>query len=162
MAHDLQDSFEELIPMAGAKADTFLNVILQESQKHDLGLAFTPKTMRKTQQVVLEAPIRLGSMVARGATIKLVVHAEPVATALQVGWQLTEDSGSQTLAMLSDNYAYKMAKKQQRNMKPENQRQLMGTLRGFHQIVFLPVMQMLIDAVQQTSRPQGGGGFMGA
>lgn len=161
MAHDLQDSFEELIPMAAEKADTFLNVILQESQKHDLGLIFQPKNIRKTQQVVLEAPIKFGNIVARGATIKVVVHAEPVATALQVGWQLTEDSGSQTFAMLSDNYAYKMAKKRDRNLKPENQRKLMATLQGFHKIIFLPVMQMLIEAVEQTSRPQGGG-FMGA
>lgn len=162
MAQDLQHSFEELIPGAGDKADTFLNVIFQESQKHDLGLTLVPKVIRKTQQAVLEASIQLGGALFRGAPMKLVVFAEPVASSLQVGWQLTESQGSSALSMVSERYAYSVAKVRERNLKPENQRKLTGMVMGFHQLVFLPVMHMLIDAMEQSARPQGGVGFLGA
>ena len=160
MVDYLQDSFEELIPGACDKDKTFLQVISDRAAQENLGLAFMPKQVKKSELVVLEAMIQFGGTFRKSAPMKLVVHAEPIGSSLQVGWQLA--STVSAYKKYTPQGQTSQARMEERSMSPENQRQLTGILGGFHQAVFLPVMTLLVDAIEQGSRPQGGGGFLGA
>jgi hypothetical protein len=160
MADYLQDSFEELIPGAGDKGKTFLQVITDRAAQENLGLVFIPKQVKKSDQVVLEASIQFGGTFSKAAPMKLVVHADPVGNSLQVGWQLA--STVSAFNQYTPRGRMNQAKMEDRAMSPENQRKMSGILTAFHKAVFLPVLGMLVDAVQTSSRPQGGGGFLGA
>ena len=162
MADGLQDAFDEIIPGAADKAGLFLRVILDRAVQEDIGLTFVAKNMRKTKQPVLEATIKLaGNAFLVGAPMKLIVHSDPIGSSLQVGWQLTtEELGS--IMKWSESAQAVQNSKHLRNMKPEHQRKLSGIVQAFHLSTFNPVLQMLVQAVESSSRPEGGGGFLGA
>jgi hypothetical protein len=161
MAEALQEAFDELIPAAADKGTLFLQVIQQRVAQEDIGLHFVPVEIKKTRRFVLEATIQLGGTLLKGAPMKVVVHADPVGSSLQVGWQLTEEELTGILA-ISDSARAAHASRQLRNLKPENQRRLSGMLKAFHLTVFMPTMQQLVEAVELAHRPQGGRGFLGA
>lgn len=161
MPEALQDAFDEIIPGAADKATLFLQVVRDRAMQEDLGLEFTPRLIKRTQQIVLEANIQLGGAFFKGAPMRIIVHADPVGSSLQVGWQLTEERLND-FALAFDGGQIAQARMQNRNLQPENQRRLSGLLTAFHRVVFMPVLQMLVEAMESASRPQGGSGFLGA
>jgi hypothetical protein len=159
MAEDLQESFAELVPSAAAKAQLFLQVVRDRAAQENIGLTFTPRELRKTRQFILEAPVQLGGTFLKGAPMKVIVHADPVGSALQVGWQLTEESLNSVMAMF-DSARNAHASQVMRNLKPDNQRRLSALVTAFHRLIFLPVLQLLVEAAEQPSRESRG--FLGA
>jgi hypothetical protein len=160
---DLQDQFQEVVPFAADKAGVFLNVIRDRGNEAGLGLTFEPKQNRKTKLFTLEAKVQFKSFMQSGKPQSVVVFAEPTGQMLSVGWQLTSQSSSSTLASLSDSYAISEMKRERHNMKPENVRALQAMLVGFHKMVFMPTLHQLADAVDRSqSGPSGGSGFLGA
>jgi hypothetical protein len=156
---DLQTSFDQLVPRAADKAELFLRVVLDRASYEDIGLKFVAKEAKRTKQVVLEAPIQLGGRFLKAEAMRLTVHADRVGSSLQVGWQLTEDSVHTNL-MVFDSVASAQASRSLRNCTPEAQRQLNGLLNAFHEVIFLPVLGLLVDALEGPSR--SGSGFLGA
>lgn len=157
---ELEQSFDEVVPGAAAKSGMFLQVVLERAQQEDIGLNFVAKELRKTKQVVLEAPIQLGGKLLSASPMKLIVYADPIGSSLQVGWQLTEQS-VHTSMLAFDSIASAQASRSNRNYTPEAQRKLNGILNAFHSVIFVPVLGLLVDAMQQQNqRPSGG--FLGA
>ena len=161
MVDDLRDNFDEVIPGAAEKGPMFLKVVQERTTQENLGIVLKPVVVRKTQQVYLAADMQFGGMIFKGAPMKLIVHADPIGSSLQVGWQLTEEELGGIMSLSQSNRAAQ-ASRQIRNMRPEVQRKLSGIVKAFHVTIFLPTMQQLADAVQAASRPQGSSGFLGA
>lgn len=161
MPEALQDAFDELVPGAASKASLFLQVVQQRAVQEDIGLNFVPTEIRKTRQMVLEAKLQFGGTFAKAAPMKVIVHADPVGSSLQVGWQLTEEELGSFLSYFEANRVAH-AGRQLRNLTPENQRKLSGLLKAFHLTVFAPTLHQLVDALESANRPQGGQGFLGA
>lgn len=155
---ELQVFFDEMVPGAADKANLFLQVLQERAQAENLGLTFAAKELRKTRQLVLVAPIQLAGKLFTGAPMQLMVHADPVGSALQVGWQLTEDSVHSSL-MVFDSVASGQASRTMRNYTPDAQRKLNGLLNAFHGVVFMPVLELLVEAIEQKGR--SGRGFSG-
>lgn len=161
MPEELQDAFDEIIPGAGDKATLFLKVIQERAERERVGLTFSVRQIRKTAQFVLEAPIQFGGVLLKGLPMKVIVHADPIGSSLQVGWQLTQQE-LHAIASWSDSARAAHASAGLRNLKPENQRALSGMLKAFHVTVFVPVLGQLVQAVEAAQRPNSGGGFLGA
>ena len=173
MAEEL-DSFDETVPHAADKSEMFLQVIQQRADEQDLGFNFRPERVRKTGQTLLKATLpKSGNMwTGKGLGMDLVVYADPVGSALQVGWQVVEE-GMGSLAQSAPNTfgpAARMAWKQRdlhaaRREKSQDaayQRQLRGIVGAFQSLVFIPTVQDLVSAVEVSNRPRSGEGFLGA
>lgn len=161
MAESLQNSFDELIPGAASKAGLFLQVVQQRANQENIGLNFVPREVRKTKQMTLEAKIQFGGTFLKGAPLTVVVHADPIGSSLQVGWQLTEEQLGEFTSLMEANRSAQVSR-QLRNLKPENQRALSGILSAFHLTIFMPTLHQLVEALESANRPQGGSGFLGA
>ncbi len=75
---------------AADKAALFLKVIQERAERERVGLSFSVRQIRKTSQFVLEAPVQFGGLFLKGLPMKVIVHADPIGSSLQVGWQLTQ------------------------------------------------------------------------
>jgi hypothetical protein len=137
---DVRDSFDEVIPGAAAKAGLFLRVIQDRAAREGLGLNFEARTIRKTQETLLVAVLQFGGTFFKGAPMKVIVHAEPIGSSLQVGWQLTEEELTGIMTWSADARR-QQANRQFRNMRAEVQRQLSGILKAFHVTVFMPILK---------------------
>jgi hypothetical protein len=89
----------------------------------------------------------------------LECYADPIGPSLQCGWQLTTNEVSGFIA--HTDYGRRMDQKQTKiHNDPNTARQLNGILQSFHQMVFLPTLQDLINAC--GAQQQQSSGFLGA
>lgn len=154
---EILSTFNQVVPGAADKAALFLNVVLDKTAEEKIGLDFAAHEDRRSRQMTLQAPIQLGSALFKGMPLTMVVHADPVGRdSLQVGWQLTEES-SDMMNRSRTGTATQIAMSN-RNMRPDNQRKLDAMLHAFHELVFLPVLGLLVDAIDGS---QSGRGFLG-
>lgn len=161
MHKEVQDSFDQVIPGAVAHADTFLGVIQQRCNGAGIGVSLTPmRTSRKDERIVMRGDIEFGNAWKGKRSYTVDVYAYPMGQALQVGWQLTSNEVSTNALGRSTSIGVIAHNTQARiHNDPNTQRQLSGTVQAFHQMVFLPTLQNLIDAV---GAPRSSNGFLGA
>jgi hypothetical protein len=155
---EVEDSFDQFVPGAAVHSDKFLGVVQQRCNTAGLGITLGPaKTSRKNDRVVMRGVITFGNAWrAKGYTLE--VYADPRGDALQVGYQLTTEELGGFLA--NTEYGARVQQGQTRiHNDPNTLRQLNGILQGFHQMVFLPTLQDLVNAL---GAPRPSGGFLGA
>ncbi len=155
---ELQESFDQVVPGAANHSDTFLGVIQRRCGEAGLGLELAPvRVDRRHDRVVMRGSISFGNWRA-SRDYMLDVYADSLGPSLQVGWQLTTNEVGGILGgtQLGARLDYTQTKI---HNDPNTQRQLNGILQSFHQMVFLPTLQDLVDAtgVQRSSE-----GFLGA
>lgn len=148
---------DTLIPRAGSRAKQFLGVIHQRTTSEGLDVSFRPtKRSMRDSSIVLRGPLNVG----RGNAVELEVYADPQGSALHVGWVaqrealngVTQHLGLfQELNWLRNHNAGTAA----------SERALNGILQAFDGMVFRPVVELLVEAVQGDTGPQRSG-FLGA
>jgi hypothetical protein len=156
---EVQDSFDQVVPGAAGHSNTFLGVVQQRCGEVGLGLDLVPiRVDRRQDRVVMRGSVTFGNAWKGKRPYLLDVYADPIGPSLQVGWQLTTEEIGGMLAgtTLGSRLDYKQTLI---HNDPNTQRQLNGILQSFHQMVFLPTLQDLVDAIG-VSRPSGG--FLGA
>jgi hypothetical protein len=156
---EIQDSFDQVVPGAAGHSDTFLGVVQRRCSEAGLGLELRPmKADRRSDRVVMRGSVTFGNAWKGTRPYTLEVYADPIGPSLQVGYQLTTSEIGGMLAQT--NFGSRLDYKQSKiHNDPNTQRQLSGILQSFHQLVFLPTLQDLVDAIG-VSRPSGG--FLGA
>ena len=157
MANEAIDSNDAIIPRAATRAAQFLSVIQQQVRQQGLDISLTPaKRGLRDPSVVLRAPLNVG----RGNAVELEVFADPQGPALHAGWIAQRE----TLNGITQNLGLMRELDWLRNRNANSataQRALSGTLQAFDGLVFRPVVQMLLEAVQAESAPPRNG-FLGA
>jgi hypothetical protein len=123
-----------------------------------LGINLQPaKRSFRDATVVLRGPVNAG----KGNTLELEVFADVMARNLHVGYQLSRPvAGGNALGHIG-MFGEINAMARRGAGKAANVRAQSGIMQAFHGMVFLPVCQQLIDAVQQSQRPSQNG-FLGA
>jgi hypothetical protein len=161
MAQDLLDHYDELIPYAADRSAQFLGVIKQRTEEEGLPLQLNAKSERRSNRVVLEGLVQVGRGLNKGRPTTITVFADPVGNSLQVGWQISTP-GVPAVMMGFDSVAMAQASMDRKDARPENVRAMSGVLMAFQQVVFVPVVGLLVDAVQRARGSQDRGGFLGA
>ena len=154
MAKESILSEDHLIPHAGPRAEQFLGVIQQETLNQGLGIEFVAgRRSMRDKTIVLRAPLKVG----RAADLELEVWAEPQGAALHVGWSAQEKVADSWNAWGRDIQTIK----QFGSNVQDAERKMRGMVQAFHNLVYQPVVQMLVEATQQRRTP-GNDGFLGA
>ncbi len=159
MGAELEDQYDQIIPGAGDKAGAFLGVLKKTCEAQGLGITLQPaKRSMRDATVVLRGNLPAG----KGNALQIEIFADQMGTNnLHVGYQVLRPVvGGGALSNVGlfreMNYAT------QRNAgKAGNVRAQSAITQAFHGMVFLPVVQQLIDAVQVSQRPAQNG-FLGA
>jgi hypothetical protein len=157
MSRNIDEGFDQLIPYAADRAGQFLGVLQKRCQAESIGIDLVPtKSQRKKDRVIL-----VGSVPAGARPRRLEVFADPTGRALHVGWQTTVEVNAGLLANTAffQNLEVGMDRL---DAKSENVNRLSGVLRGFQELVFLPVLQQLADAMEKVRARQSQSGFFGA
>jgi len=149
------------IPGMAHMAQKFLEVIKTRADQADIGLAFQPKQNRRTKEYYLEAVITFRGLLGSGYPIRLQVHSSPRGQLLNVGYQVATDESNAFAANLNWGTQLEDSMRRNRNLKPENQRELAIIIESFNQAVYVPTVRDLVDAAEAQRRPQGAGGFLG-
>jgi hypothetical protein len=163
VAQLLEENFEQVVPHAATRGPRFLGVVQKRCQAEGIGIDLQPtKPDRKSDRVILQAELVIGSWARRGRPLRLEVFADPIGSSLHVGWHLTKEVvGTGILGntpMMSDiNYRLDL-----KDARPENIRQINGIVSAFQATVFLPVLQQLADSVDRARTQRGQSGFLGA
>lgn len=158
---EVQENFDQVVPAASRHGDTFLATIQKRTASGGIGISLDPiKASRKSDRIVLRGSITFGSIWNGKEPYTLEVYADALGQALQVGWQLTTQEIGGMLANTNMGQ-YAAAGKARRQADPNIMRQVSGILQAFHQTIFLPTLQDLINAVQR-SQQQSAGGFFSA
>jgi hypothetical protein len=156
---EVQDGENQFIPGAASYNEKFLGIVLQRCNESGLGITLGPvRVGRKDPRTVLRGSITFGNAWKGKRPYTLEVYADPQGQNLQVGYQLTTDE----IGGLIGNTAFgsRLAQSQSNiHNDPKTQRELTGILQGFNQMVFLPTLQDLVEAVG-VQRPANG--FLGA
>ena len=160
MGAELEDQYDQIIPGAGDKAGAFLGVLKKTCEEQGLGIVLQPaKRSIRDASVVLRGNLPAG----KGNALQIEIFADRMGTShnLHVGYQVLRPVvGGGALSSVGIfrelNYAT------QRNAgKAGNVRAQSAITQAFHGMVFLPVVQQLIEAVQQSQRPAQHG-FLGS
>ena len=167
---ELEFQDNNAIPGMADKAQTFLQVIKERTDKSGIDLHFTYKERRG--EIFLEARIQFGRVLS-GLPIVVRVHSTPVGTLLNVGYAVTTEGQQPGIPGLSalpvpaviargmqadadwDDF------KRSINLRPENQRQLQITIDSWVTAVYRPTINDLVSAAEAKSQPHGGQGFLG-
>jgi hypothetical protein len=145
MSQQLETSNDLVIPHAAHLSAKFLNVVQQRCAAENFGLTLSPRQQK--QRVFLTGKIRFGNIWMRSKERQLVVFADPAGRSLHVGWQLTSDD--QMLShVLSQSLSTMAHMNDVIDARPEFQRQLMTILHSFNDLVFEPVVDLLVEAVE--------------
>ena len=161
----VDDNFDQVIPGAAKHKDTFLGIIQKRNAEAGLGIDLQPSQPdRKQDRIVMLGLITFGTSWKGRSTYSLRAYADPLGSALQVGWQLiSPDVRQSAMGPLTNagRFAQNNAIVTQNRIAgdPETVRKLSGIVQGFHQMVFLPTLQNLIDAVAPEPPANG---FLGA
>jgi hypothetical protein len=158
MGKELEDQYDQIIPGAAGKAGAFLGVLQKRCEEQGLGINLQPtKRGFRDQSVVLRGAIKAG----RGNTLELEVFADAMGNNLHVGYQLSRPvaggSALSNVGIFGEMNA--MARRGAGNAG--NVRAQSGMMQAFHGMVFLPVLEQLTEAVQQSQSPPKNG-FLGA
>ena len=158
---EVQESENQFIAGAAARQNDFLGVIMKRCNAAGLGVTLAPVQLGRKQgnRTVMRGSIVFGNAWKGKRPYILEVYADPSGSNLQVGFQLTtEEMGG---IMANTNFGARVANTQTKiHNDPNTQRQLSGVLQGFYQMVFMPTVQDLIDAVGAAGRQSNG--FLGA
>lgn len=161
VAHELETDFNQVVPGAADKGPQFLGVVQQRCNAESIGLTLHPnKPDRRQDRVVLEGTIQIQvrTFQGKGRPTSIQVFADPIGTSLNVGWQLLSDHTGEGLLSISASGRRSLDRRDRQDTNPDKLRQINAVLSAFHQVVFLPTLQQLADAV----RPQPASGFFGA
>jgi hypothetical protein len=149
------DSFDDVLPGAAKHASAFLGRVQAQCNQAGLGLALQPvQPDRKSQRIVMRAAV------ADRPAYSIEAYADPLGTALHVGWQLIQPDASTRTALTNfGSYMQNANANQLERMASDHNtvRILTGMALGFQKLVFLPVLSQLVDA----SSTQQGSGFLG-
>lgn len=158
MGTELEDQYDQIILGAADKAGAFLGVLQKRCQEQGLEINLQPaKRGFRDATVVLRGAIKAG----RGNTLQLEVFADVMANNLHVGWQLSRPvAGGSALGNIGI-FGEMNAMARRGANKTGNVRAQSGIMQAFQGIVFLPVLEELTYAVQQSKGPQQNG-FLGA
>ena len=155
MSRRIDDSFDQLIPNAADRAGQFLGVLQKRCRAEGIGIDLVPtKPERRTDRVIL-----VGNLSAGVRARHLEVFADPMGRALRVGWQTTVEVNTGLLAN-STFVRYIEADIDRKDANAKHVHRLSGILQAFHELVFLPVLQQLADAIE-TAYGRSQGGFFG-
>jgi hypothetical protein len=162
---EVQDSFDQVVPGAAGFSDKFLGIIQDRCNKSGLGINLTPVRLdRKSDRIVMAGELQFGSAWKGKRSYSLQAYADRMGQMLQVGWQLNsnEVEMSRVLTGYTAGGATMQARHRERQTQihndPNTMRMLNGIVQGFHQTVFLPTLQDLINAIG-PQQPQSG--FLG-
>jgi hypothetical protein len=161
MATNLEHSDHQFVAGAGEYREQFLGVIMQRCSDAGLGIELMPVTVggRKDPRTVLRGSVTFGRGLKATTPFTLEVYADQQSHNLQVGYQLTTKDvvggflANTTFGTMTNGSA------EMKQSSPQVQRELTGMMQGFEQIVFLPTLQDLAEAVG-VRRPSNG--FLGA
>lgn len=158
LSKETEASNDIVIPRAAQRASQFLGVIQQVCREEQLGINLLPtKRSFRDSTVVLRSAIKAG----RGNVLQLEVFADPQGNALHIGWQANRETvGGSTLGNMGLLGEMNAMSRMNAN-KAGNQRALSGILQAFDGMVFQPVAQQLLEAVQAEQGPRQNG-FLGA
>ena len=143
MSRAIDEKFNQLIPEAADRAGQFLGVLQKRCQAEGIGIDLLPtKPKRNNHRVIL-----VGSVPAGARPRQLEVFADPIGRALHLGWQTTVEL---TAGPLSNTTFFRQLEAgiDRLDTGSEQVNRLNGVLRAFHELVFLPVLQQLVDAVE--------------
>lgn len=158
MAREVEDQFTQLVPRAAGRAAQFLGVLKQANDTEGLGipLAATNRSFRD-KSVVLRGKVPAG----KGNAVELEVFADPQGSALHVGWQVQRNvvGGALSGIGMMQEFNFQNIKN---SGKASNVRQLTGAMTAFQDLVFLPVLQQLVEAVEAENAGPRPNGFLGA
>ncbi len=156
MGKEVEAYNDMVVPRAAGKGDTFLRVIQSTCRDEGLDLNLQPaKKSLRDKTIVLRAPIHAG----RGNALELEVFADSQGNSLHVGWEASRPVVGGALAGVG-MFGEMNAMSRRGAARGNNQRQLSGVLQAFDSLVFMPVVQMLNDAVKQERGPRQNG-FLG-
>lgn len=146
MAQALETGNDLVIPHAAHLSGKFLNVIQQHCDDEDFGLTLAPRQVKG--RVFLIGKIQFGNVWMRSKERHLVVFADAAGNSLHVGWQLTAED--QTFAhMMSGTLRSAAHMNDIIDARPDFQRQITTVLLTFNDLVFEPVVDLLVDAVER-------------
>lgn len=155
MPTDVADQFSHIIVGAAGKKEAFLGVVQQRCNEMGIGLqlAASQRSKRDGGGVALKGDLKHGQGIE--------VFAEPIGPSLQVGYQLTTHEVGGMFADMG-RFGQINAKRNQKQNKPNNVREVQGLVQAFQQMVMGPVIQELTDAIAQQSGSPTRNGFLGA
>ena len=159
MAQELETDFSQVVPGAADMRDDFLGEVLKRTNAAGLGIQLAvAKPKKRDDRYVLRGTLAIGNWRGKDP-YTLEVYADPLGNMLQTGWQLSSFAvggvaGGSTFGQ------FHSLQKARRQANPDVQRQLSGIVQGFHQGVFLPTLQLLVDAMGSVGGQSGG--FLGA
>lgn len=142
MAELLETSSSLTIPHGAPYAERFLTTILTRTEQMAFGLDLSPRENRG--RLFLEAKLVFGNFWKRSKERRLEVFADPIGPSLSVGWQLSAKGTliptelAQTAAALGDMV----------DADPRFQRELEAVVVTFNDLVFEPVVDLLVDAIE--------------
>jgi hypothetical protein len=145
MSRSIDEKFDQLIPDAADRAGQFLGVLQKRCHAEGIGIDLVPtKPERKNHRVILVGSVPVGARPRR-----LEVFADPIGCALHLGWQTTVEL---TTGLLANNTFFRQLEAgiDRLDAGSEHVNRLNGVLRAFHEMVFLPVLQQLADAVEKA------------
>lgn len=149
MAYSTVALADEIVPTAAPYGAQFLHEILTRTEAEGLAdrLNFRPFTRGRGANAghALRAEFAVGGFFTRGPRHRLEVFADPVGSALQVGWQLSTPMAGVVGAMVVSPRAREV--NAWLSSLPRNERELSQIVRGFESTVYLPVLAQLVDAV---------------
>ncbi len=158
MARRREDGFEQIVPGAADMSGKFLGVLQRRCKQEGLDLELHVHEARRSKRLTLRAPI----LMKRSRPLELEVFADPVGNALQVGWLLSRQVAHPLMEAMSDNISGGQAVMDIMESSMSIQNDLNRLLNAFHELVFIPVLNQLVDAVQRTrGLESGGSGFLG-
>ena len=152
----VEDNFDQVVPGALKHQSVFLGVIQRRCNEAGLGLKLDAvKPDRSADRVVMRG------VVEAKPQFSLEVYSDPIGPALQVGWQLIAPDYSSNVKYTQPGrmaQASKNAALDKLRSDPSTARILSGLTQAFHQMIFLPTLQNLLDACA----PPPTNGFLGA
>ena len=158
MANEVEDQYDQIIPGAADKAGAFLGVIQKTCSEQGLGITLMPeKRSLRDSSTVLKGAVPAG----KGNRLELEVFADVMARNLHVGYQLLRPMAGGSLLGNRGMMGEINAINRRNANKAGAVRAQSAIMQAFHGLVFLPVIQQLIDAVQQSQQPARNG-FLGA
>jgi hypothetical protein len=158
---EVQDSENQFIAGGAAYADKFLGVIQQRCNASGIGITLGPTTRnRKDPRPVMRGNISFGRALTGKRDYMFEVYADPAGPNLQVGYQLMSEEVGGGILGNTDMVRRANARQVRMHNDPNTQRQLSGIIQGFYQMVFVPTVQDLVDAIGATKQQTGG--FLGA
>lgn len=148
MAYATVTTHDEVVPGAAPHAERFLATVLGRSEAEGipLRLASATKGLGAKRRSILRAEFRVGGLLTRSPRYRLEVFADPIGSALHVGFQVDAPQAGVIGPYLMSRRGAMVGDWLQ--SLPRNQRELAQLVGGFDTTVFVPTVQQLVDAVE--------------